>query len=278
MMAYHAAKQRVYLGAQQLVFNRDELLTQPLIQEGQTAISFGMDKPDLHQYGLVNREGEIWLAKGSEMIVSANNLALKGLHNLSNVLAAFALGEAVGIPMDAMKQAASEFNGLPHRCQFIVEENGVVWIDDSKATNVGAVRAALAGLGGSANGSTGNASAKERNIILIAGGQAKGQSFVELAPLIRKHVKQLILIGEGADQIVQDVFDAAPSVMAVDMNAAVLTAASLASDGDTVLLSPACASFDMFSGYEERGRIFAQSVRRYVKGESDKVDAMGEQL
>lgn len=278
MMAYHAAKQRVYLGAQQLVFNRDELLTQPLIQEGQTAISFGMDKPDLHQYGLVNREGEIWLAKGSEMIVSANNLALKGLHNLSNVLAAFALGEAVGIPMDAMKQAASEFNGLPHRCQFIVEENGVVWIDDSKATNVGAVRAALAGLGGSANGSTGNASAKERNIILIAGGQAKGQSFVELAPLIRKHVKQLILIGEGADQIAQDVFDAAPSVMAVDMNAAVLTAASLASDGDTVLLSPACASFDMFSGYEERGRIFAQSVRRYVKGESDKVDAMGEQL
>lgn len=254
MMAYHAAKQRIYMGAKHLIFNRDELLTQPLVQEGQTTTDFGLGKPDLNQYGLIDSDGETCLVRGNEVILTAAELHLKGLHNLGNVLAAFAIGEAVGLPFEAMKRAASKFSGLSHRCQFVCVNGGITWINDSKATNVGAVRAALAGLGG-LGGST-----KKKNIILIAGGQAKGQSFIELAPLIRKHVKQLILIGEDADQFSKDIADAAPSILAVDMQSAVQTAAELACDGDTVLLSPACASFDMFSGYQERGNAFAQSV------------------
>lgn len=248
MLAYHGAKQRVYSGATHLVYNHDDLLTQPLIQEGQTAMSFGMSRPDLNQYGLDVRQGETYLVKGHDEILAARDLQIKGQHNLCNVLAALALGEAIGLPMAAMKQAAIEFSGLAHRTQVVADRNGVVWIDDSKATNVGAVKAALAGLG------------SEKNIVLIAGGQAKGQDFSDLAPLIKKHVKQLVLIGEDADQFAKDVSGAAPSVLAVDMRAAVQTAQQVAFSGDIVLLSPACASFDMFSGYEERGRVFAEQV------------------
>lgn len=278
MMAYHAAKQRVYMGAEKVVFNRDELLTQPLLQENQKAISFGMDKPDLNQYGFAYKDGETLLVRGSETIVSANKLALKGLHNLSNLLAAFALGECVGLPMKAMIQAACEFAGLPHRCEFIAEQGEIVWINDSKATNVGAVRAALSGLGGVTISNGSAEASRQKNIVLIAGGQAKGQSFAELAPLVRKHVKQLILIGEDADQIAQDIAEAAPSVLAVDMHAAVATAAEVASRGDTVLLSPACASFDMFSGYEERGRVFSQAARQHLKASIGDMDVTGRQL
>ena len=267
MIAYHAAKQRIYAGAEKLVFNRDDALTQPLIQEGQTAVSFGMDAPDLNQYGLVVCDGETCLARGREVIMHASELALKGRHNLANTLAAFALAEAVNIPLDAMKKAAKEFTGLPHRCQFVAEKQGVTWINDSKATNIGATGAALSGFGAAAN-----ASGTEPSIILIAGGQGKGQNFAELAPLMAGQVKQLILIGEDADQIARDIEGAVPCVLAFDLNAAVQTASDFASEGDTVLLSPACASFDMFSGYEERGSVFAELVNQHVRG----TDAMAQ--
>lgn len=256
MMAYHAAKQRIYMGAKQLVFNRDDALTQPLIQEGQTATDFGLGTPDLNQYGLVYRDGKTYLAKGHDDIMPAAELQVQGRHNFSNVLAAFALGEMIGLSHEAMRTAARAFPGLPHRCELVANAEGVVWINDSKATNVGAVKAALTGFGDESR----------KNIVLIAGGQAKGQRFSELVPMFKKWVKQLILIGEDADQFAKELSGAAAVVQAMDMDSAVQTAAQVAEKGDTVLLSPACASFDMFRGYEHRGQAFVHAVNQSLQG------------
>lgn len=249
MVEYHAAKQRIYKGAEHLVINYSDILTHALIQVGQTASSFRSDEPDLNQYGLRRSGQTTFLVKGYDQILSADELKIKGSHNQANVLAAIAIGEAVGLPLDAMKKAAVEFSGLAHRSQTVAEKDGVLWVNDSKATNVGAVAAAITGLGG------------RKNIVLIAGGQAKGQSFKDLAQLARQHVKQLILIGEDADKFEVDIGNAAPSIVAVDLHAAVKTAADIAEQGDVVLLSPACASFDMFSGYEQRGQMFTEYVK-----------------
>lgn len=248
MIQYHAAKQRIYSHAEMLAFNREDQLTQPLVQKGQKTISFGSDAPDIQDYGLNDIDGETWLVKGSNRLVSACELALKGTHNLTNILAAFALGEAFGFAQEAMIEVAKNFNGLPHRSQTVAVKDSVCWIDDSKATNVGAVKAAIKGLG------------KDKNIVLIAGGQAKGQSFEALKPLIARHVKQLVLIGEDADQIAAEAAGDTPAIFAINMAGAVQAAAQAASEGDTVLLSPACASFDMFSGYQQRAEAFVKAV------------------
>ena len=188
------------------------------------------------------------MVKGTKELLAAREAGLKGVHNLTNILAAMAMAEAIGIPLQTMQKVAKEFNGLPHRGQTVAEINGVIWIDDSKATNVGAVGAALGGLG------------EIKNIVLIAGGQAKGQSFAPLYSLVSSHVKQLILIGADADQIARELGDAAPCIFAVNMRAAVQAAEQASSKGEIVLLSPACASFDMFSGYQQRGQLFADAV------------------
>jgi len=248
MLNYHAAKQRIYRKAKQLVFNRDDDLTQPLLQGGQETISFGLDNPDINDFGLSELSGESWLIRGHQKLVRASDLALKGAHNHANVLAAMALSEAVGVPVESMVKVAKSFKGLPHRCQLVSEFNSVLWINDSKATNVGAVKAALAGLGA------------DNNIVLIAGGLAKNQSFEELHPLVQKHVKQLILIGQDADKLAAALKDSAPQMFAVSMDAAVKVAARTSEAGNIVLLSPACASFDMFNGYEHRGDEFVKAV------------------
>ncbi len=248
MLEYHAAKQRIYRKAEHLVFNREDALTQPLAQQGQTSISFGLDNPDISEYGLGIVAGETWLMRGHQKIVQAEKIALKGAHNCANLLAAMALAEVVNVPVDVMVSVAKTFQGLPHRCQLVSEVNSVSWINDSKATNVGAVEAALKGLG------------KDKNLILIAGGQAKGQSFEPLRPLIEKHVKQLILIGQDAEKLSAALDSAAPILYAVSMAAAVQAAEQASEAGDTVLLSPACASFDMFRNYEHRGDEFIRAV------------------
>ncbi len=248
MLEYHAAKQRIYRKAEHLIFNREDALTQPLAQQGQTSISFGLDNPDINEYGLGIVAGETWLMRGHQKIVQAEEIALKGAHNCANLLAAMALAEVVNVPVDIMVSVAKTFQGLPHRCQLVSEVNSVSWINDSKATNVGAVEAALKGLG------------KDKNLILIAGGQAKGQSFEPLRPLIEKHVKQLILIGQDAEKLSAALDSAAPILYAVSMAAAVQAAEQASEAGDTVLLSPACASFDMFRNYEHRGDEFIRAV------------------
>ncbi|MEQ9564392.1 MAG: UDP-N-acetylmuramoyl-L-alanine--D-glutamate ligase, partial [Pseudomonadales bacterium] len=252
MLNYHAAKQRIYRKAAKLVFNRDDDLTQPLLQGGQAAISFGLDSPDINDFGVREINGEIWLVRGHQQLVRASDVALKGAHNHANVLAAMALSAVVGVPVESMVEVAKSFKGLPHRCQPVSEFNSILWINDSKATNVGAVKAALDGLG------------TDKNIVLIAGGQAKGQSFEELRPLVQKYVKQLILIGQDADKLAAALEGAAPVLFAVNMTAAVQVAAQTSEAGNIVLLSPACSSFDMFSGYEHRGHEFAQAVEALV--------------
>ena len=256
ILDYHRAKHRVFKGARQIVVNRGDCLSQPLIGDAVTNWSFGLDKPDFGAFGLLEHLDETWLAFQFEPLMPVAEVRIKGRHNIANALAALALGHAVGLPREAMLAALRSFPGLAHRCQNIAQRQGVIWIDDSKATNVGATLAAIEGLSESAS----TDEKKTANIVLIAGGQAKGQDFSALAKALPGRVKQVILIGEDAEQLAQAFDNCVPSIHATSMPSAVSAAARMASDGDIVLLSPACASFDMFAGFEERGRCFAEAV------------------
>lgn len=250
MLSYHQAKQRIYDGASHLVCNRQDDLTKPLLQAGQKVTTFGVSEPDLKQFGVVRYGDQEWLAEGVNRLMDSSEVAMLGRHNLENALSALAIGSAAGIPEDAMLTVLKTFQGLPHRCELVSQYRNAKWVNDSKATNAGAVIAALRGLSG------------DGKIILIAGGQAKGQDFSVLAGVIVETVSQLVLIGEDSDQIAQAVAAVSeiPTVYAVNMAAAVQTANSAANTGDVVLLSPGCASFDMFDGYESRGRAFVSAV------------------
>ena len=254
MLSYHQAKQLIYRGAKHVVCNRSDALTTPLLEEGQEFSTFGIGAPDLKQYGVIEKDGESWISCGVEPLIPVADVAIKGRHNLENAISAVAIACAAKISIEAMSKALKNFTGLPHRCETVSERTEVKWINDSKATNTGAVIAAIEGL------------AEGRNVLLIAGGQAKGQEFQELAKCIVQHVKQVILIGEAANQIAASI-EACNSqdcavIFAVSMEAAVDTAARYAEMGDVVLMSPACASFDMFENYEARGDAFTQAVRQ----------------
>ena len=257
ILDYHRAKHRVFKGTRQVVVNRDDCLSQPLISDAVTNWSFGLGKPDFCAFGLLEHQGESWLAFQFEPLIPVADVRIKGRHNIANALAALALGHAVGLPREAMLAALTSFPGLAHRCQNIAEREGVFWIDDSKATNVGATVAAIEGLSNQAA----NPEDKDARIVLIAGGQAKGQDFSALAKALPGRVKQVILMGEDADQLVQAFDRYVPSINATSMQAAVSGAARMTQAGDIVLLSPACASFDMFSSFEERGRCFVEAVK-----------------
>jgi UDP-N-acetylmuramoylalanine--D-glutamate ligase len=172
-------------------------------------------------------------------------LQVAGLHNVANALAALALGRAIDFPMPVLLDALRSFKGLPHRVERVAEINGVTYYDDSKGTNVGATVAALEGLG--------------RKSVLIAGGEGKGQDFAPLGKAVEQHARAVILIGRDAPLIAQVVNGTV--LRAKDMNEAVQQAALLAQPGDAVLLSPACASFDMFRNYKHRAEVFVQAVK-----------------
>jgi UDP-N-acetylmuramoylalanine--D-glutamate ligase len=177
-------------------------------------------------------------------------LRIAGRHNLANALAALALGDAAGLDKQAMLQVLREFQGLPHRTQWVAEHNSVAWYNDSKATNIGATLAAVHGFDGP--------------VVLIAGGQGKGADFAELAAGLDRRVKAVVLIGEAAEEIQQALGKCMPTRRADSMRAAVHLAAQLAQAGDRVLLSPACASFDMFDNYQHRGAVFMQAVQELL--------------
>lgn len=250
MPRYHQAKHRIFRGCQRAVMNRDDPLTVPLLAPGVQAISWGMGEPDLQQFGLRVIDGEEQLCRGFQALLPSAAIAMPGRHNVANALAALALGYSAGLAVESMVRTLLHFSGLPHRCELVAERAGVRYVNDSKGTNVGATEAALAGLGG------------DRDIVLIAGGQAKGAEFSALAPLVARHCKQLVLIGEDASLLAEALSASAPVLMAGDMAAAVAAAADFAVAGDTVLLSPACASFDMFSGYVARGEAFCNAVQQ----------------
>ncbi len=248
LVDYHRAKQRIYRGAEQIVCNRDDDLTRPMVADNQKIVTFGLDAPDLGHYGVVIRDGVAYMARGRELLMPVDQLPVIGRHNVSNALAAYALARTLHVSDEVICAALREFVGLPHRCQQISTYGGIHWIDDSKATNVGSSIAAMEGLG------AGN------NIILIAGGLGKGQDFSPLTSVMASNLKGLVLVGKDADQIAAVTPDQIKPVFAVSMAAAVQAAANMALPGDIVLLSPACASMDMFSDYRARGEAFCQAV------------------
>ncbi|MCK9503862.1 MAG: UDP-N-acetylmuramoyl-L-alanine--D-glutamate ligase [Porticoccaceae bacterium] len=250
IVSYHRAKHRIFRGVKQVVSNRQDALSQPLVPAFVTQWSFGLDTPDFKGFGVAPHNGEDCLCFQDQPLLRVSELVIKGRHNLANALAALALGHAVGLPFEAMAAVLKTFRGLPHRCESVAWMQGVSWINDSKATNVGAAVAAIEGLAGDS-----------ADIILIAGGQGKGQDFSDLAKAAAGRVRLAILIGEDAPLLADKLAAVVDVVYATSITAAVNAAAEAAVSGDKVLLSPACASFDMFRNFEDRGDKFATAVR-----------------
>ena len=250
MADYHLAKHRIFRGAKQVVVNRADALSRPLIADNVPCWTFGTNKPDFKAFGLIEEDGEKWLAFQFDKLMPARELKIRGAHNQSNALAALALGHAVDLPFEPMLQTLREFAGLAHRCQWVRERNGVNYYDDSKATNVGAALAAIEGLGADIDG----------KLVLIAGGDGKGADFNDLRGPVAQHCRAVVLLGRDAELVSAAIGNAVPKVRVNTLEEAVEHAADLALPGDAVLLSPACASLDMFKNYEERGRLFAKAV------------------
>jgi UDP-N-acetylmuramoylalanine--D-glutamate ligase len=250
--AYHLAKHRIFRGARQVVVNRQDALSRPLLGEGMPCWTFGLNTPDFHGFGLREENGEKYLAFQFETLMPVRELKVRGAHNQANALAALALGHAVGLPFDAMIAALREFTGLEHRCQWLRDLAGVSYYNDSKATNVGAALAAIEGLGADITG----------KLVLIAGGDGKGADFSGLRAPVANYCRAVVLLGRDAELIASTLGDAVPLVRVSTLDEAVQRCAELAEAGDAVLLSPACASLDMFKNYEERGHLFAQAVER----------------
>lgn len=248
--AYHQAKHRIFRGARQVVINRDDRLSRPLVGEDVPLWSFGLGKPDFKGFGLIEESGEKQLAFQFDALMPVSQMKMRGAHNQSNALAALALSHAVGLPFSAMLQTLRTFGGLPHRCQWVDERAGVSYYDDSKATNVGAALAAIGGLGADIDG----------KLVLIAGGDGKGADFAALREPIARHCREVILLGRDAGRLATALQGAVALRQVQSLEEAVQQAAECALPGDAVLLSPACASLDMFKNFEERGRLFAAAV------------------
>ncbi len=248
---YAAAKARVFRGNGTMVLNADDARVLGMSVPGRRVVHFGLGAPlAAGDYGVRAHAGAEWLVRGEERLLRASEVLLAGRHNLANVLAAMALSETVGVPVAAQIEAVRRFRGLPHRTELVAEQDGVRWINDSKGTNVGATVAAL-------NGMT-------APTILIAGGDGKGQDFGALKPAVAAHARAVVLIGRDAALIAAALGAVVPTQRADDLPQAVALAQRLARPGDAVLLSPACASFDMFRNYEHRGDVFRAAVRELV--------------
>ncbi len=249
MDAYAAAKARIFQGDGVQVLNRDDARSLGMMRTGREHVTFGLNEPLRDNDWGIDRSGsDIWLVQGRQRLLNANELQVAGLHNVANALAALILCRAIGLPMAPLLDALRAFKGLPHRVEFVAEINGVVYYDDSKGTNVGATVAALQGLG--------------RPAVLIAGGEGKEQDFSPLHPVVAQRARVVVLIGRDANKIAVALQGCGvPVVHAHDMDDAVRQSAALALPGDAVLLSPACASFDMFHNYRHRAEVFVSAVQ-----------------
>ena len=254
--AYARAKSRIFAKAATVVLNADDPLVSamraPYGPEGQTrTVTFSIERADA-DFTLLRSGARTQLARRGEPVLDLKRMKITGLHNAANALAALALGEAAHLPMPAMIAALESFPGLPHRSEWIADISSVRFVDDSKGTNVGATIAAVAGMPGP--------------LVMIAGGLAKGQDFTPLAQAFRGKVRHAVLIGKDAAALAAALQGVCPIETAATMQEAVSAAARAARAGDTVLLSPACASFDMFRDYGHRGDAFAAAVRELGKG------------
>jgi UDP-N-acetylmuramoylalanine--D-glutamate ligase len=244
---YAAAKARIFAHAAAAVVNLDDPTVGSMPRPGQRRIGFSVERPDA-EFGLVESEGETQLARRGEALLPLRALRVPGRHHAANALAALALGVEIGLELAPMLRTLTRFAGLPHRGQLVAERRGVRFVDDSKGTNVGATLAAVAGLDGP--------------LVLIAGGDGKGQDFAPLAAAFRGKVRHAVLIGRDRQLLAAALAGTCTTEFAADMDAAVAAAARAARPGDLVLLSPACASLDMFRDYAARGEAFAAAARR----------------
>jgi len=254
--AYAAAKARIFAGTGVQVLNRDDPATMAMRVAGRRAITFGLNPaPDHDDFGLLKVFGEHWLAMGATPLMPVRDMRLAGLHNAANALAALALCRAIGLPLAPLLDALRSFAGLPHRVERVGEIGGVTFYDDSKGTNVGSTVAALAGIARGLNGSGGK-------VVLIAGGDGKHQDFAPLAGAVAGAARAVVLIGRDAPAIERALASTGtPIERAASMQDAVARAFEAAQAGDVVLLSPACASFDMFANYHQRGEVFSAAVK-----------------
>ena len=249
---YHRAKLRIFNGCKQVVINRDDSYSYPEAELSVPVWDFGFSRPGVNGLGLLEEDGDQYLAFQFDKIISISELKVFGQHNIANVLAAVGLALAIGIDLKSIRSAVKEFEGLPHRCQWVANLNGVEFYNDSKGTNVGATVAAVAGLGQRISG----------HILLIAGGIGKGADFRSMVPVINRWGKEVILIGQDAVEMAAHFDKDVQTYFASDMQDAVSVALDHASPGDAVLLSPACASFDMFDNFQHRGQVFIECVER----------------
>jgi UDP-N-acetylmuramoylalanine--D-glutamate ligase len=235
------------------VLNRDDARVAAMAVTGRRIIRFGLDAPSAGEdFGIRQDRGESWLAQGERLLLPLAALPLAGLHNATNAMAALALCAALGIDAGDVLLALRGFQGLPHRVERIAEIDGVTWYDDSKGTNVGATVAALTGLGG----------LNDRKCVVILGGDGKQQDFSPLCDAVAKHARAVVLIGRDGPAIGTAIATAGVVIeSAADMADAVRRSATLARPGDAALLSPACASFDMFRNYEHRAQVFVAAVK-----------------
>jgi UDP-N-acetylmuramoylalanine--D-glutamate ligase len=254
MADYAAAKARVFEGNGVQVLNRDNRMSLDMARAGRALRTFGLSSPrGESEWGITAQGGADALAHGGRRLLAVDELPLAGLHNAANALAAHALAHSIGLPDAPLVDALRRFQGLPHRMRKVAEIAGVAFYDDSKGTNVGATVAALSGLG--------------RPAVLIAGGDGKGQDFSPLALAVKTRARAVVLIGRDAALIERAVAGSGvPLQRAADMNEAVTLALRQAKRGDAVLLSPACASYDMFRDYVQRAEAFVAAVQRLESG------------
>jgi UDP-N-acetylmuramoylalanine--D-glutamate ligase len=256
LVEYAAAKARIFGGDVVQVLNRDDSWSLGMARERRSVVTFGCGAPRSHdEWGISESGNGAWLAQGARMLLALEQLPLAGRHNAANALAALALTRALDLPEAPLLEALRGFRGLPHRLQRVAEIDGVAFYDDSKGTNVGATVAALRGL--------------SRPVVLIAGGDGKGQDFMPLADAVRASARAVALIGRDADLIARALADCGVAIHRAEGMADAVQAAYAASrPGDAVLLSPACASYDMFRNYAHRGESFVAAVRALVKRDS----------
>lgn len=252
LAAYQDSKARIFKGAKRAVVNADDPEVMRLVPGGLERTAFSLAPGCAEGYGLVERDGATWLARDAQPLLAVKEMLIPGRHNWANALAAWAMAESLGIVDEAVKQALRSFGGLRHRTQLVAEREGVRWYNDSKGTNLGATVAALEGLAGPG--------ADGARVVLIAGGDCKGADFSELAPVVERTARAVVLMGRDAPMISRVLEGHVTLIPARDLRQAVQLARQSARPGDAVLLSPACASFDMFSNYMHRGDAFIDAV------------------
>ncbi len=261
---YAAAKQRIFAHAKTKIINREDMYSAAMTDANDdigntTTVSFGLNTATKAQdFGLITKANISYLAQGitasENLLLATTEMKLSGLHNAANALAALALCRAIGLDFVPLLNTLKTFKGLPHRVQWIANINAIDFYDDSKGTNVGATCAAIAGM---------TKNAQPQKVVLIAGGEGKGQDFSPLLSAVQANAHAVVLIGRDADLIEQALKAGdIPRYLAADLPEAVNIAYKVARAGDAVLLSPACASFDMFKNYMHRAEVFIEAVQQ----------------